>query len=99
MAQQDKGLPMTSKWDPEKLKAEEAFLQELQPKPFLTRMRGYAKLTGPAWLQSAMAIGAGSAVASVVAGASFGYALLWVQPVAMLLGIVMLVSRGHNSNA
>ncbi len=89
------GLPMTSKWDPEKLRQEEAYLDGLQTKPFLQRIRGYAKLTGPAWLQSAMTLGAGSAVASVVAGASFGYTLLWVQPVAMLLGVVMMGAIGN----
>ncbi|HON08329.1 MAG TPA: divalent metal cation transporter, partial [Verrucomicrobiota bacterium] len=84
------GLPMASKWEPEKIKKEEEYLKELESKPFFTRIRGYLKMTGPAWLQSAMTLGAGSAVASVVAGASFGYTLLWVQPVAMFLGIVMM---------
>ena len=37
-----------------------------------------------------MTLGAGSAAASVIAGASFGYKLLWVQPVAMFLGVLML---------
>ncbi len=84
------GLPMASKWEPEKVRKEEEYLSELESKPFLKRIRGYLKMTGPAWLQSAMTLGAGSAVASVVAGASFGYTLLWVQPVAMFLGIVMM---------
>jgi Mn2+/Fe2+ NRAMP family transporter len=84
------GLPMTSKWDPERLREEENFLIELSKKPLFERIKGYMKLTGPAWLQSAMTLGAGSAVASVVAGASFGYTLLWVQPVAMFFGIIML---------
>jgi manganese transport protein len=88
-------LPMTAQWDPEKVQREEAYLQELERKPFTQRVRGYLKLTGPAWLQSAMTLGAGSAVASVVAGASFGYTLLWVQPVAMLLGIVMMGALGN----
>lgn len=86
----DSGLPMTKKWDPEKIKQEEDYLKGLNSRPFLEKVRGYWKLTGPAWLQSAMTLGAGSAVASVVAGASFGYTLLWVQPVAMFLGIIMM---------
>ena len=94
-AQKARGLPMTSKWDPEKLKQEEQFLQKLEGASWPTRIRGYFKLTGPAWLQSAMTLGAGSAVASVVAGASFGYTLLWVQPVAMLLGVVMMAALGN----
>lgn len=89
-SEKSSGLPMMKKWDPEKIRKEEEFLKELKSKPFLERVRGYWKLTGPAWLQSAMTLGAGSAVASVVAGASFGYTLLWVQPVAMFLGVIMM---------
>ncbi len=94
-ADAEKGLPMTAKWDPERLAREEAALREINAQPFFQRIRGYAKLTGPAWLQSAMTLGAGSAVASVVAGAAYGYQLLWVQPVAMFLGIMMLAALGN----
>jgi len=89
---EEKGLPMTAKWDPEKLAKEEKYLQELETKSLWERIRGYAKLTGPAWLQSAMTLGAGSAAASVMAGASFGYKLLWVQPLAMFFGIVVFAA-------
>lgn len=65
-------------------------LRELENKPFGERTIGYIKRTGPGLLQSAMTLGAGSAAASVIAGASFGYKLLWVQPVAMFLGVMML---------
>ena len=86
---------MTSKWDPEKLEREVAALEALEDKPLPTRAAGYLKRTGPGLLQSAMTLGAGSAVASVVAGASFGYQLLWVQPVAMFLGVCMLAALGN----
>ena len=89
------GLPMTSKWDPEKLEREVAALDALEGQPLPTRAAGYLKRTGPGLLQSAMTLGAGSAVASVVAGASFGYQLLWVQPVAMFLGVCMLAALGN----
>ncbi|MCL4207605.1 MAG: divalent metal cation transporter [Pirellulaceae bacterium] len=65
-------------------------LLALEQLPFVPRAAGYIKRTGPGLLQSAMTLGAGSAAASVVAGASFGYKLLWVQPVAMFLGVLML---------
>jgi len=89
------GLPMTAKWDPEHLKQEVAELRELKGKPFFPRVTGYVKRTGPGLLQSAMTMGAGSATASVVAGASFGYKLLWVQPLAMFLGVMMLAALGN----
>ncbi len=91
----DAGLPMTSKWDPEKLEREIAELEEIERRPILAKAGGYLKRTGPGLLQSAMTLGAGSAVASVVAGASFGYQLLWVQPVAMFLGVFMLAALGN----
>ncbi|MBN1590436.1 MAG: divalent metal cation transporter [Pirellulales bacterium] len=95
MADQSKGLPMTAKWDPEKLNRDIAELDALEKKPFLPRAGGYIKRTGPGLLQSAMTLGAGSATASVVAGASFGYKLLWVQPVAMFLGVMMLAALAN----
>jgi len=95
MTEDQAGLPMTAKWDPEKIETEKAYLTSLANKGVFTRIRGYFKLTGPAWLQSAMTLGAGSAAASVIAGASFGYKLLWVQPVAMLLGVAMMAALGN----
>jgi manganese transport protein len=86
---------MTTRWDPTKLQREIAELQALEHQPFPSRAVGYLKRTGPGLLQSAMTLGAGSAVASVVAGASFGYQLLWVQPVAMFLGVFMLAALGN----
>lgn len=73
-----------------KLDAEVRELLALEQMPLLPRAAGYIKRTGPGLLQSAMTLGAGSAAASVIAGASFGYKLLWVQPVAMFLGVLML---------
>lgn len=86
---------MTSKWDPAKIEQERQFLAELDRRPWWQRLGGYYRLTGPAWLQSAMTLGAGSATASVVAGAFFGYQLLWVQPVAMLLGVFMMAALAN----
>lgn len=94
-AKKDAGLPMTSRWDAEALAREVEQLRALEGQPFLKRAAGYLSRTGPGLLQSAMTLGAGSAVASVVAGASFGYQLLWVQPVAMLLGVCMLAALGN----
>ena len=94
-ANESAGLPMAGKWDPSKLEAEVAELRELKQKPFFPRAAGYIKRTGPGLMQSAMTLGAGSATASVIAGASFGYKLLWVQPVAMFLGVMMLAALGN----
>lgn len=91
----DAGLPMSPKWDPEKLAAEKAQLTLLANAPFGKKIGGYVRRTGPGLLQSAMTLGAGSATASVLAGASFGYKLLWVQPVAMFLGVMMFAAMSN----
>jgi len=87
-----KGLPMFAASDPQALLAERARLTELQSKGLLKRWRGYFRLTGPGWLQSALTLGGGSAMASLFAGAYLRYKLLWVQPLAMLIGIIMLAA-------
>ena len=43
-------------------------------------------------MQSAMTLGGGSAFAAIFAGAAFGYQLLWVAPLAMLLGVVVMAA-------
>ena len=50
----------------------------------------YTKLSGPGWLQSAITLGGGSLASALYLGVLTGYSMLWLQPVAMLLGIVML---------
>ena len=52
---------------------------------------------GPGWLQGAMTLGGGSAITSLSIGAMFGYEYLWVQPVAMLIGCVMLFALAHQT--
>jgi manganese transport protein len=91
-----RGLPMVQARDPEALDKEKAFLREVdsRPKPW-QRWRGYWTVSGPGWVQSALTLGAGSAGSSIFAGAVFGYKLLWVQPVAMFLGVIMFSAIGH----
>ncbi len=48
------------------------------------------KESGPGWLLSAYTLGSGSAAGSLWAGAQYGYDLLWVQPVSMLMGVIMM---------
>ncbi|MBN1818720.1 MAG: divalent metal cation transporter [Sedimentisphaerales bacterium] len=92
-----KGLPMLAGTDPAALAKEKALLQAVQNKPFWMRWRAYLGMTGPGWLQSALTLGAGSSAASLFAGAIFGYQLLWVQPLAMLLGVIMLSTMVHQT--
>lgn len=74
-----------------------AELEALDAKPFVPRTLGYLKRMGPGYMQSAMTLGGGTAFASIFAGAAFGYQLLWVAPLAMLLGIIVLSAVAHQT--
>ena len=50
----------------------------------------YTRLSGPGWLQSAITLGGGSLAGSLYLGVIGGYEFLWLQPLMMILGIVML---------
>ena len=91
------GLRMLHPPDPAALQREAAHLDALAKGPWPARWLGYLKLIGPGYMQSAMTLGAGTASSSLFAGAVFGYELLWVGPVAMLLGIVMLSALAHQT--
>ncbi len=52
--------------------------------------RTYFKLTGPGWLQSAITLGGGSLAGSLYLGIIGGYEMMWLQPLMMIFGVVML---------
>ena len=55
----------------------------------------YTKLSGPGWLQGAITLGGGSLAGALYLGVVGGYDTLWVQPLAMILGVVMLAAIGY----
>ena len=55
----------------------------------------FVKLSGPGWLQSAITLGGGSLASSLYLGIFGGMAVLWLQPLAMILGVVMLSAIGY----
>ncbi|NNC66268.1 MAG: hypothetical protein HKN84_15905 [Gammaproteobacteria bacterium] len=83
--------------DPQALARERQTLEALAKESAGKRFRGYFALTGPGWLQSAFTLGGGSAVASLYLGAHYGYELMWVQPLAMTVGIIMLAACAHQT--
>ncbi|MHC4574684.1 MAG: divalent metal cation transporter [Planctomycetota bacterium] len=56
----------------------------------LATLGAFVRLSGPGWLQSAITLGGGSLAGSLYLGVLAGASLLWLQPLAMILGIVML---------
>ncbi len=65
-------------------------MAELFQRPLIHRLWAYLKLSGPGYLQSAFTLGSGTASACVLAGAKYGYMLLWVHPLAIIMGAIML---------
>ncbi|NBB80170.1 MAG: hypothetical protein GVY36_12120 [Verrucomicrobia bacterium] len=65
-------------------------IKEIQQRGFLGRLGGYAKMTGPGWVQAAVTLGGGSLVGALYLGVIGGYQFMWLQPLAMLCGVIML---------
>jgi len=74
---------------------EQAIIEGLQGKPLPTKLWGYIKLTGPGWLQSAITLGGGSLASGLFLGVLAGFGMMWLQPFAMIMGIIMLSAIGY----
>jgi len=57
---------------------------------FFQKLSTYAKASGPGWIQAAVTLGGGTLVGALYLGVIGGYEFLWLQPLAMLCGIIML---------
>ncbi|MCA9058279.1 MAG: divalent metal cation transporter, partial [Planctomycetaceae bacterium] len=53
-------------------------------------LMAFVKLSGPGWLQSAITLGGGSLAGALFLGILGGTSLLWLQLVAIAMGVVML---------
>lgn len=91
------GLPAVNPPDPQEIAKEAAWLREQETAPILSRWYSFFKRGGPGYLQSALTLGGGTAATMLFAGAAFGYGLLWVAPVSMLLGIVIMTAVAHQT--
>ena len=79
----------------ENLAREKKTLSEVNQKPLLSRWGTFAKLSGPGWLQGAITLGGGSLAGSLYLGVIGGYELLWLQPLMMIFGVLMLSVIGY----
>jgi Mn2+/Fe2+ NRAMP family transporter len=50
----------------------------------------FVRLSGPGWLQSGITLGGGSLSSSLYLGVLVGFSFMWLQPLAMILGIIMM---------
>jgi Mn2+/Fe2+ NRAMP family transporter len=69
---------------------ERELLIEAKQKGRLSTLKAFLKLSGPGWLQSGITLGGGSLSSSLYLGVLVGFRFIWLQPLAMILGIVML---------
>ncbi|MEC8824897.1 MAG: divalent metal cation transporter [Verrucomicrobiota bacterium] len=76
--------------DQDSMSAEIAELEEVNHQPFTQRIGYYTKKSGPGWLQGAITLGGGSLAGALYLGVFMGYNMMWLQPLAMILGVIML---------
>lgn len=87
-------VPAMSQSD-ERLDADLHRLQAARAAGGLATLGAWIRMSGPGWLQSAITLGGGSLASSLYLGVLGGLGFLWLQPLAMLLGIVMLSAIAH----
>lgn len=72
------------------LESDRQRILEAQAKGTGAKLSTYAKLSGPGWMQSALTLGGGSLGSSLYLGILAGVSMIWLQPFAMILGVIML---------
>lgn len=65
-------------------------LKEAQAAGFGATLATFIRLSGPGWLQSAITLGGGSLAGALFLGILGGTSLLWLQLMAIVMGVVML---------
>ena len=70
--------------------ANRALIVDAQEKGTFSTLAAYVRLSGPGWLASAITLGGGSLAGSLFLGVLGGTNLLWLQLVAIVMGVVML---------
>lgn len=74
---------------------EDALLDQAATSAPLRKAAIYTRLSGPGWLQGAITLGGGSLAGALYVGIISGYQLMWLQPLAMILGVIMLSAIGY----
>jgi Mn2+/Fe2+ NRAMP family transporter len=68
----------------------EELLKKANGASFWKKLGYYTYLSGPGWIQAAVTLGGGTLVGALYLGVIGGYQFLWLQPLAMICGIIML---------
>ena len=70
-------------------------LEQAESTRGLGKIFAYLRLSGPAWVQSAITLGGGTLAGALYLGIIGGYSMLWVQPLAVGLGVVLLAAIAY----
>ena len=81
---------MSDQIDDSQLQAEISELEEAAQKGTGAKFGLYVRKSGPGWLQGAITLGGGSLAGALYLGVIMGYHMMWLQPLAMILGVIML---------
>ena len=73
-----------------KVESDRSLLQGAHAKGPIATLGAFVRLSGPGWLQSAITLGGGSLAGALFLGILGGTSLLWLQLVAIIMGVVML---------
>lgn len=79
----------------ERLERDRAALEAVADQGLGSKLGVYAKMSGPGWVQSALTLGGGSLGSALYLGSLGGYGMMWVQPIAMVMGVSMLMAIAY----
>lgn len=70
-------------------------LSDAQEKGGISVLLSFFRLSGPGWLQSAITLGGGSLIGALYLGMLGGTSMLWLQLIAITIGVIMLCAISH----
>jgi Mn2+/Fe2+ NRAMP family transporter len=73
-----------------RIEQDRRMLLDAQAKGRGATFKAFLRLSGPGWLQSGITLGGGSLSSCLYLGTLVGFSFLWLQPLAMILGVVMM---------
>ncbi|MBR6389301.1 MAG: divalent metal cation transporter [Opitutales bacterium] len=79
------------------LEADRSVILNAKSKGRLATLKAYVKFSAPGWLQSATTLGGGSLASALYLGVLGGCCFMWLQPFAMVLGIITLSAIAYIS--
>ncbi|MEQ9067267.1 MAG: divalent metal cation transporter, partial [Gimesia chilikensis] len=86
---------MTDEADNSRIEQDRQLILDAKQRGTGAKLLAYTKLSGPGWLQSAITLGGGSLAGGLYLGILSGYHLMWLQPLAMIMGVIMLSAIGY----